>query len=133
VFLGIKNQCCAIAQTKGSIVASIIPIDPVNSAIQTPIKLLRQVRDAMTMGSGTAQSRLDGLVRTIADAMHADVCSIYFTRPGDILELYASYGLKQTAVHITGGAGGRGGIDGFGFESGRAAGAPQIRFPPRNG
>lgn len=80
--------------------ASIIPIDPAH-AIQAPIKLLRQVRDAMTTGTGTAQSRLDVLTRTIAEAMHADVCSIYLTRPGDILELFASYGLKQTSVHVT--------------------------------
>ncbi len=81
--------------------ASIIPIDPANSTIQTPIKLLRQVRDAMTAGAGTAQTRLDGLVATIAEAMHADVCSIYLARPGDILELFASHGLKQTSVHVT--------------------------------
>lgn len=80
--------------------ASIIPIDPAH-AIQAPIKLLRQVRDAMTTGTGTAQSRLDALTRTIAEAMHADVCSIYLTRPGDILELFASYGLKAASVHTT--------------------------------
>ena len=85
----------------GSIVASIIPIDPANSAIQTPIKLLRLVRDSLISSVGTAQSRLDILVRTIAESLNADVCSIYITRPGDILELYASYGLKQTSVHIT--------------------------------
>ncbi len=81
--------------------ASIIPIDPANAAIQAPIQLLRQVRDAMTAGAGTVQSRLDRLVRTVADAMHADVCSIYLARPGDILELYASHGLKQSSVHVT--------------------------------
>jgi phosphotransferase system enzyme I (PtsP) len=82
-------------------VASIIPIDPANSAIQTPIKLLRLVRDALMSGAGTAQTRLDMLVKTIAESLHADVCSIYITRPGDILELYASHGLKQTSVHMT--------------------------------
>lgn len=81
--------------------ASIIPIDPAQTAIQAPIKLLRQVRDAMTARTGTPQSRLDVLVRTIAEAMNADVCSIYLARPGDILELYASFGLKQTSVHVT--------------------------------
>ena len=81
--------------------ASIIPIDPANTALQSPIMLLRQVRDVMTIGGGTAQSRLDTLVSTIAAALHADVCSIYLARPGDILELYASHGLKQTSVHVT--------------------------------
>ena len=80
--------------------ASIIPIDPANSALASPIALLRQVRDAMA-AAGSAQSRLDTLVRTIAVALHADVCSIYLARPGDILELYASHGLKQTSVHVT--------------------------------
>ncbi len=80
--------------------ASVIPIDPAH-AIEAPIKLLRQVRDVMTTGAGTPQSRLDTLTRAIAEAMHADVCSIYLSRPGDILELYASYGLKQTSVHVT--------------------------------
>ncbi|MDX2095140.1 MAG: phosphoenolpyruvate--protein phosphotransferase [Alphaproteobacteria bacterium] len=81
--------------------ASIIPIDPANPAILAPISLLRQVRDAMKSSVGTAQSRLDNLVRTIAKTLHADVCSIYLARPGDILELYASYGLNQTSVHVT--------------------------------
>ncbi len=81
--------------------ASIIPIDPASSAVQSPIMLLRQVRDVMTVGGASAQSRLDLLVRTIAVALGADVCSIYFARPGDILELYASYGLKQNSVHVT--------------------------------
>jgi phosphotransferase system enzyme I (PtsP) len=81
-------------------VASIIPIDPANAALASPISLLRQVRDVMTAGT-SAQSRLDVLVKTVAAALHADVCSIYFARPGDILELFASHGLKQTSVHVT--------------------------------
>lgn len=81
--------------------ASIIPIDSPNAAIASPITLLRQVRDIMLKGGGTAQQRLDTLVRGIADMLHADVCSIYFARPGDILELFASHGLKQTSVHVT--------------------------------
>lgn len=80
--------------------ASIIPIDPANAALASPISLLRQVRDVMTAGT-SAQTRLDVLVKTVASALHADVCSIYFARPGDILELFASHGLKQTSVHVT--------------------------------
>lgn len=96
---GLSNR--AFPTGLGVYMASIIPIDPAHSAIQSPIKLLRQVRDVMSSGAGTAQSRLDALVKTIAESLHADVCSVYFTRPGDILELYASHGLKQTSVHIT--------------------------------
>lgn len=81
--------------------ASIIPMDPANTALAPPIALLRQVRDVMISGTGTPQARLDLLVKTVATTLHADVCSIYFARPGDILELFASHGLKQTSVHVT--------------------------------
>lgn len=81
--------------------ASIIPIDPAMSALQAPILLLRKVRDVMMAASDSPQARLDMLVHTIAQALQSDVCSIYLARPGDILELYASHGLKQDSVHVT--------------------------------
>lgn len=81
--------------------ASIIPIDPNLSALQAPIILLRQVRDVMMTQAEHPQSRLDLLTTTIAKALHAEVCSIYLARPGDILELYSSYGLNQGSVHVT--------------------------------
>jgi len=80
--------------------ASIIPIDASNSALHSPILLLRKVRDVMTLPSAT-QDKLDLLVRSIAEQLHSEVCSLYLARPGDVLELYASYGLKQTSVHVT--------------------------------
>lgn len=80
--------------------ASIIPIDPAISALQTPLILLRAVRDAMVTDA-PAQTKLDTLVRTIATELSAEVCSIYLTRPGDVLELCASYGLKAASVHHT--------------------------------
>lgn len=85
----------------GKRVASIIPIDPALSALQAPIVLLRKVRDAMAAEAASAQERLDLLTKTIAEALQSDVCSIYLARPGDILELYASHGLKADAVHVT--------------------------------
>lgn len=81
--------------------ASIIPIDPNLSALQTPIMLLRQVRDVMMKQADTPQRRLDTLTKTIAEALHSEVCSIYLARPGDILELFSSHGLKADAVHVT--------------------------------
>ncbi len=81
--------------------ASIIPMDPASTALASPIALLRQVRDVMTTGVSAPQARLDLLVKTVATTLHADVCSIYLARPGDILELFASHGLKQTSVHVT--------------------------------
>lgn len=85
----------------GKSLASIIPIDPAMSALQAPILLLRKVRDVMMQASDSPQARLDLLVKSIAEALQADVCSIYIARPGDILELFASHGLKKDAVHVT--------------------------------
>ena len=52
-------------------------------------------------GSGSAQSRLNRIVHVIAQNMVAEVCSIYLTRAGDVLELFATEGLKSEAVHLT--------------------------------
>ena len=49
---------------------------------------------------GSAQSKLDQVVDLIADAMHSDVCSIYLLRD-NVLELFATHGLRKEAVHIT--------------------------------
>ena len=85
--------------------ANIIPIDPAINALKSPIVLLKAVRDVMTApadrGKSGTQKRLDTLVETIASSMHADVCSIYLARPGDILELFASHGLKKSSIHVT--------------------------------
>ncbi len=62
--------------------------------------MLRQLRDAMA-GYGTAQERLDRIVQLIARGMVAEVCSVYVQRPGDILELFATEGLRKDAVHRT--------------------------------
>ncbi len=63
-------------------------------------RLLARVRDVMA-GPGTAEQRLDMLTEIIAADMVAEVCSIYVRRPGDVLELFATRGLKPTAVHVT--------------------------------
>ncbi len=52
-------------------------------------------------GHGTGQERLDRIVQLIAVGMVAEVCSVYLLRPGDILELYATEGLRKDAVHRT--------------------------------
>jgi phosphotransferase system enzyme I (PtsP) len=46
-----------------------------------------------------AQQRLDKIVRLIAANMVAEVCSVYVLRADNVLELYATEGLKSTAVH----------------------------------
>lgn len=61
--------------------------------------LLRKLREIMEAG-GSAQERLDRLVRMVASTMVADVCSIYLLR-GQFHELFATQGLMADAVHRT--------------------------------
>ena len=79
-------------------------------------RLLARVRDVMA-GPGDAGSRLHRIVAIIAADMVAEVCSIYVLRAGesprasneaplsgrggDILELFATQGLRPEAVHRT--------------------------------
>ncbi|CAN5238345.1 phosphoenolpyruvate--protein phosphotransferase [soil metagenome] len=65
-----------------------------------PRNLLRQIREAMA-GAAPAQERLDRVVRTIAQSMVAEVCSIYLRRGSGELELFATHGLNAAAVHET--------------------------------
>src|SRR5262249_8430716 len=62
--------------------------------------LLRRLRDIMA-GSGSAQDRLDRIVRVVAAEMVAEVCSAYIMRAGEVLELFATEGLRPEAVHRT--------------------------------
>ncbi|MGV9008368.1 phosphoenolpyruvate--protein phosphotransferase [Brevundimonas sp.] len=52
-------------------------------------------------GAAPAQERLDDVVRTIAQSMVAEVCSIYLRRSSGELELFATQGLAPEAVHNT--------------------------------
>ena len=63
-----------------------------------PRVLLRKLRAVMAEPEA-AQKRLDKIVSLIAANMVAEVCSIYVMRPGNVLELYATEGLKREAVH----------------------------------
>src|SRR6266481_1826969 len=63
-------------------------------------RLLRRLRDIMA-GSGSAQQRLDKIVQVIAADMVAEVCSAYVMRAGEVLELFATEGLRREAVHNT--------------------------------
>jgi phosphotransferase system, enzyme I, PtsP len=70
------------------------------AAVTGSRRLLRRLRDVMA-GSGTAQERLDTIVRIIAADMVAEVCSCYIMRAGEVLELFATEGLRPEAVHRT--------------------------------
>jgi phosphotransferase system enzyme I (PtsP) len=63
-------------------------------------RLLAALRDIMA-GSGAAQARLDKIVQMIAAEFGADVCSCYVMRPGEVLELFSTFGLNPDAVHHT--------------------------------
>src|SRR5947209_9959157 len=63
-------------------------------------RLLRRLR-AIMAAAGSAQERLDRIVRVIAAEMVAEVCSAYIMRAGEVLELFATEGLRPEAVHRT--------------------------------
>ena len=65
-----------------------------------PRTLLRRLREVMAQ-SGSAEDRLSTVVRLIAANMVSEVCSIYLLRPDNRLELVATEGLRQEAVHTT--------------------------------
>jgi phosphotransferase system, enzyme I, PtsP len=71
-----------------------------SAAVPGSRRVLRRLRDTMA-GSGTAQQRLDAVVHIIAGEMVAEVCSIYVMRAGEVLELFATEGLRPEAVHRT--------------------------------
>jgi phosphotransferase system enzyme I (PtsP) len=71
-----------------------------NAAVTGSRRLLRRLRDVMA-DSGTAQERLNTIVRIIAADMVAEVCSAYIMRAGEVLELFATEGLRPEAVHRT--------------------------------
>ena len=60
-------------------------------------RLIARLRETMARGAAP----LGELVRLTADEMVAEVCSIYAMRPGDILELVATQGLRPEAVGRT--------------------------------
>jgi phosphotransferase system enzyme I (PtsP) len=62
-------------------------------------EILTGLHDVMASKAG-AQSKLNQVVKIIAEAMESEVCSIYLLRDG-VLELFATVGLNQSAVHVT--------------------------------
>src|SRR5919106_558015 len=63
-------------------------------------RLLRRLVQLMAAPI-SPQERLDRMVRMIAADIVAEVCSAYVLRGGDYLELFATEGLKRSAVHRT--------------------------------
>ncbi|RJG54098.1 phosphoenolpyruvate--protein phosphotransferase [Sphingobium terrigena] len=69
----------------------------------TPAAAARQILTRLqeVMASRTsAQAKLNKVVEIIGQSLSSEVCSIYLVREG-VLELFATRGLKQEAVHVT--------------------------------
>src|SRR3569623_1098013 len=69
------------------------------SSVTSAREILTGLHDVMA-SRASAQAKLNKVVKIIADAMASEVCSIYLLRDG-VLELYATVGLIQSAVHVT--------------------------------
>jgi phosphotransferase system enzyme I (PtsP) len=61
--------------------------------------ILTGLHEVMASGNH-AQAKLNQVVNIIGEALSSEVCSIYLLRDG-VLELYATRGLNQDAVHVT--------------------------------
>ena len=71
--------------------------------LSTPAAAARQIliRLQEVMAARTsAQAKLNKVVEIIGESLSSEVCSIYLVREG-VLELFATRGLKQEAVHVT--------------------------------
>ncbi|HEY7808912.1 MAG TPA: phosphoenolpyruvate--protein phosphotransferase [Allosphingosinicella sp.] len=69
------------------------------ASVASAREILTGLHDVMASRMG-AQAKLNKVVQIIAEAMTSEVCSIYLLRDG-VLELFATLGLNQTAVHVT--------------------------------
>ena len=65
-----------------------------------PRLLLRRLHKVMG-GRGSGERRLKRVVKEIAGNLEAEVCSVYLARADQTLELFATQGLRQQAVHKT--------------------------------
>jgi phosphotransferase system enzyme I (PtsP) len=69
------------------------------SAAASAREILTRLHDVMA-GRTPAQAKLNQVVQIIGEAIDSEVCSIYLLRDG-VLELFATRGLAQEAVHVT--------------------------------
>lgn len=69
------------------------------SAVASARAILTSLHEVMASRSG-AQAKLNQVVEVIGDRLDSEVCSIYLLREG-MLELFATRGLEQSAVHVT--------------------------------
>ncbi len=80
--------------------SSSLPTDPRAPELSAARRLLRRIME-LAAAPIRPQERLDRIVGLIATDMVAEVCSIYVRRSGNVLELFATQGLRTDAVHQT--------------------------------
>ncbi|MGL4541431.1 MAG: phosphoenolpyruvate-utilizing N-terminal domain-containing protein, partial [Polymorphobacter sp.] len=68
-------------------------------AVTAAREILRRLHDVMASRTN-AQAKLNQVVAIVAEQLSSEVASIYLLRDG-VLELYATKGLAQDAVHVT--------------------------------
>jgi phosphotransferase system enzyme I (PtsP) len=69
------------------------------TAVASAREILVRLHDVMA-SRNPAQAKLNSVVQIVGEAMASEVCSIYLLRDG-VLELFATRGLAQEAVHVT--------------------------------
>jgi phosphotransferase system enzyme I (PtsP) len=72
---------------------------PPPSAVSAARTILTRLHDVMASRSN-AQTKLNTVVDVIGEGLDSEVCSVYLLREGQ-LELFATRGLAQEAVHVT--------------------------------
>jgi len=68
-------------------------------AVEAARTILTRLHEVMASRSN-AQAKLNTVVEVIGECLNSEVCSIYLLREG-MLELFATRGLAQEAVHVT--------------------------------
>jgi phosphotransferase system, enzyme I, PtsP len=71
----------------------------ITSAVSASRTILSRLHEVMASRSN-AQAKLNTVVEVIGEGLDSEVCSIYLLREG-MLELFATRGLAQEAVHVT--------------------------------
>lgn len=114
------------------------PIGPTStsSAVTAARTILTGLHEVMA-SRAHAQSKLNTVVEVIGESLHSEVCSIYLLREG-MLELFATRGLAQEAVHVTRMAIGEGLVGTIGARSetlnlAEAAAHPDFSYRPETG
>ncbi|WP_404480144.1 phosphoenolpyruvate--protein phosphotransferase [Novosphingobium sp. BL-52-GroH] len=107
-----------------------------SGAVEAARTILTRLHEVMASRSN-AQSKLNNVVEVIGESLDSEVCSVYLLREG-MLELFATRGLAQEAVHVTRMAVGEGLVGTIADQTGtlnlaEAAAHPDFSYRPETG